>query len=71
VKGLQKGLHHYLRKVFAIPQAALAGLSGGHCRVLQRSEGQEALALSRGLGLSYKSAIRLPAQGTRSNAEEN
>jgi hypothetical protein len=45
----QKGFHHHLGNAVRQPQAAPAGLSGGHCRVLQRSD----------LGLSYNSAFVL------------
>jgi hypothetical protein len=41
LQGLQKGFHRYVGDAVRQPQAAPTGLSGGHCRVLQRSEGQE------------------------------
>lgn len=41
LQGLQEGFHHYQRDAVRQPQAAPQGLSGGHCDLLQRSEGQE------------------------------
>jgi hypothetical protein len=46
------------------------GLSGGHRGVLQRSKGKSALALSRDLGLSYKSAFVLLHKLREAMAEE-
>ena len=57
--GLQKGFYHYQRNAVRQPQAAPALLSGSHCDLLQRSERQVALALSRDLGISYKCAFVL------------
>jgi hypothetical protein len=36
---LQEGFHHCQRHAVRPPQAAPQGLSGGHCRVLQRGKG--------------------------------
>ena len=69
-KGCKKDFTHHQRDAVRQPQAAPAGLSGGHCGVLQRGEGQERLALSRDLGLSYKSAFVLLHKLREAMAEE-
>jgi hypothetical protein len=56
---LPEGFQHHVGHVVCRPQAALAVLLGGHCDLLQRGEGKSALALSRDLCVSYKTAFVL------------
>jgi len=69
-KGCKKGFHHHVGNAVRLAQAAPARLSGCNRGVLQRSEGKSALALSRDLHLSYKSAFVLLHKLREAMAEE-